>query len=922
MPSQNSTEATVLITGANGYIGAWTAKTALERGLSVRAVVESKATWAKDILRRYVDNGKLEFVYVSDMTKEGAFNEAVSGVHAVLHLASPLPSASSDPQETIRLAVDGTLGLLKSAVQNGKNIKRIVITSSIAAIETQQTEPRTFSEADWNESAEAQSKDVSDPFFPYRASKTFAERAAWSFFEEHKSSIAWDLVSINPPFVYGPPLQPNIPSPSELGCTQLIWWNTVVRSTAGEKTRESIGPEGGSGWVDVRDVAEAHLRALEREGVSGKRIIVSGGDYIWQEWIDITSRLAPPSLQPMLPKGYPELTSNRFEYHFKYDASKSLKLLHMNYRTKERTVRDILADAEKRGWLHASSVQTVLSLPIVGFPLDIDVTDCAMLSSPPTANMSTIDSTIHDLPVEILEKVFSGCLQHSRPTISRSHPAVVVSHVCREWRSIALNSSMLWTNMHIRVPGPDDFPMFDAWCTAVGHTVSAIEEWLKRSAPRIIKITIDIFTFTPTHILRTIFQVSGRWEEVSVHFHCNSTSAPLLYFMRVCQEYPSPADSFPNLESIVIRITARNVRLETMDSLSSSIMRSGMFSGPSLRRITTRGQCRISNTGSLKEWSRGCSQLTEIHIDPPNIDLRPPLFDPSDALCLFGALPGLTRASLGFQHPWTAAAIATRTRVTVPQLVFLSLHGIPAGPEFARALRSQYGWLTQPPGEYAEGILEFLRIFGEQLKGLALNPAPFPVASLDSCLDRLDNERLETLSLIHTHFPVPRRQEVYGIDSEHLDLLIDRRNHAALRYIANPSVFPNLKHFEMNLYNICSGDTCSKSILTLIASRRGQPMDGGSQSIARLGGLASRAQDLRISLGFGNSTEKISGLVHGAHNHIQDVHIIFSRPSTVDIVDELRRRRVDMGFNLRLNYPDFSQSIGTTPVNPWLSDTH
>ncbi|KAJ3520386.1 hypothetical protein NMY22_g12784 [Coprinellus aureogranulatus] len=124
MPYLNSTEATVLITGANGYIGAWTVKTALERGLIVRAVVRS--------------------------------TQRVG------------PTA-----ETIRPAVDGTLGLLKSAVQNGENIKRIVITSSTAAIATQQTEPRTFSEADWNESAEAQSKDVSDPFFPYRASKTF-----------------------------------------------------------------------------------------------------------------------------------------------------------------------------------------------------------------------------------------------------------------------------------------------------------------------------------------------------------------------------------------------------------------------------------------------------------------------------------------------------------------------------------------------------------------------------------------------------------------------------------------------------------------------------------------------------------------------------------------------------------------------------
>lgn len=168
-----------------------------------------------------------------------------------------------------------------------------MITSSAAAIGWHDgDEPRTFTEADWNDGAEGEVN--GNAFEIYRASKTFAERgayclpvihlnlpdifvAAWSFYEEQKHTIPWDLATINPPFVYGPPLQPNISSPTEIGGTQSIWWNTVVDTTS-EKSRETLGPEGGSAWVDVRDVAEAHVRALEREGAGGERIIVSGGE--------------------------------------------------------------------------------------------------------------------------------------------------------------------------------------------------------------------------------------------------------------------------------------------------------------------------------------------------------------------------------------------------------------------------------------------------------------------------------------------------------------------------------------------------------------------------------------------------------------------------------------------------------------------
>ena len=99
LPSANPNP-TILITGANGYIGSWAVKTALERGYSVRAVVraESKSLPLRELFGKHVEEGKLEFKYVEDLTKDGAYDEVVKDVDAILHIASPLPTQSSDPQ--------------------------------------------------------------------------------------------------------------------------------------------------------------------------------------------------------------------------------------------------------------------------------------------------------------------------------------------------------------------------------------------------------------------------------------------------------------------------------------------------------------------------------------------------------------------------------------------------------------------------------------------------------------------------------------------------------------------------------------------------------------------------------------------------------------------------------------------------------
>ncbi|KAJ3519545.1 hypothetical protein NMY22_g13149 [Coprinellus aureogranulatus] len=552
--------------------------------------------------------------------------------------------------------------------------------------------------------------------------------------------------------------------------------------------------------------------------------------------------------------------------------------------------------------------------------------------------MTSINFSIDILPQELLEKIFLECVPRPTrdtpgPVVSRHHPVVVLSRVCHEWRVFSLNNPLLWRCMHIRLPSTEEFPKFREWCNAVGDVARLIATWIERSAPCLITVMLDLqipsFNLgdrfgkvvpSPHDCVRiplSTFRGCKRWEEVSISITCDGALSPLMTFLRICKEYPS-ADSFPNLKVLSIQITANNATPDILHIHSASLLQTGLFSAPLLRRITIKGHCRINNSSSFKQWSRGCRLLTEICIDSPDVNSRPVLFDPSDALCLLEALPSLTKASFGLQNSREAGqTVAFPAQVTAPKLVSLSLHGIPAGPEFARVLilpsLSKLNLLfypysarvglgsrpTSPPEGYAEGILELLRIFGRQLEGVALNPGPFAGTrlSFDPCLEYLDNERLESLSIIHSHFPERRRQAVNGVDSHKLDLVLDRLNDAALKFITKPSVFPNMKVYRMNVYNACTGDACSRALLEIIASRRGRVEDtmesGDNGTVSELGNGVLRPEDVGTP-----------GLVHGRRrSHLQDVHLSFSMPSPIDLVRELSERRTDLRFNLRLEYP-------------------
>ena len=166
-------------------------------------------------------------------------------VDAIEHTASPFTMNIDHPDQVIAPAVAGTTSILQSAALYGKNVKRVVVTSSTGAVLEVGTVPRVFNESNWNDQSiqivEEKGSEADSPS-KYRASKTLAERAAWKVTELNKDKIGWELVTIAPPFVYGPPLQ-EISGNNPQGLNQSLkeWFEVVLLGTKDGKYVTSIG---------------------------------------------------------------------------------------------------------------------------------------------------------------------------------------------------------------------------------------------------------------------------------------------------------------------------------------------------------------------------------------------------------------------------------------------------------------------------------------------------------------------------------------------------------------------------------------------------------------------------------------------------------------------------------------------------------
>jgi len=254
------------------------------------------------------------------VVKEGNFD-------AIEHTASPFILDAEDPQDVIGPAVRGTTNILKSALAYGPQVRRIIITSSVQAIiepkPADQT-PYAFTEADWNDDSvravETQGTQASG-FDKYSASKSLAERAAWAFMKANATVAPFDLVTINPPYIFGPIIH-DVRSVEALNESHAVFLEGL--KTAGQKTSEETGVFTAN-MVDVRDVAHAHSLALEKAEAGGERFITASTPFSWQDIYDALNEAGVQSI----PKGHPG-AQQRNTYH-KHDASKSTRTLGVEY---------------------------------------------------------------------------------------------------------------------------------------------------------------------------------------------------------------------------------------------------------------------------------------------------------------------------------------------------------------------------------------------------------------------------------------------------------------------------------------------------------------------------------------------------------------------------------------------------------------
>jgi nucleoside-diphosphate-sugar epimerase len=253
--------ATVLVTGGSGFIGSHCILQLLGAGHEVRTTVRDLAREA-DVRALLKQGGAAPEVplkfFAADLEADAGWAGAVAGCDFVLHVASPFPTkVPKHEDELIVPAREGTLRVLRASRDAG--VKRVVQTSSFAAIGYgHQTQSAPFDETNWTNSND-------EGLAPYTKSKTLAERAAWDFIAREGGAL--ELSVVNPVAVFGPVLGPDLS-----GSTFLI--KRLLDGGMPGVPRLYFG------LVDVRDVADLHLRAMTHPAAKGERFLAVAGDFM------------------------------------------------------------------------------------------------------------------------------------------------------------------------------------------------------------------------------------------------------------------------------------------------------------------------------------------------------------------------------------------------------------------------------------------------------------------------------------------------------------------------------------------------------------------------------------------------------------------------------------------------------------------
>ncbi|KAM7199707.1 hypothetical protein V8F20_005577 [Naviculisporaceae sp. PSN 640] len=326
----NPSEQTVLITGSTGYVGSHVLKLILERGYKVRLPIRSDSSAAGIRAKFSRHESQLSFSIVSDITKPELFADAFANttkpLTAVIHTAAPFVLNVQDMRkDLLDPIIGGSVAILEAIKRYGPDVRRVVNTSSFAAILDLSKGARpgyTYSEADWNPMTYEEAS-VADAASAYCAAKGLGENAMWDWIEAEKP--AFSLVSVNPPWVFGPHVG---------GVSDTKKLNESSHALYSLLDAKEIPPMDFCGYTDSRTIAQAHIAALEKEEAAGQRFLV-GSHFDYQSAVDAL-RKELPSLAPRLPLGTPGKSPD--VYHL--DGSKAERVLGIKYIPLDETIRD------------------------------------------------------------------------------------------------------------------------------------------------------------------------------------------------------------------------------------------------------------------------------------------------------------------------------------------------------------------------------------------------------------------------------------------------------------------------------------------------------------------------------------------------------------------------------------------------------
>lgn len=325
---------TLFVSGATGFIAQHIVKQLLAENAYVIGTARNQEK--ADKLVKLFNNDRLTVEIVPDLQTPGAFDEALKKhpqVSVFYHTASPVTFGGKDPKNDILVpAVEGTKNALQAIHKYGPNVKRVVLTSSYAAVgNTLADNPKgtVVTEESWNPITWEQG--LQNEQAAYAASKTYAEKTAWEFVATEKPQFS--LSAINPTLVYGPQAH------DETAKGDLGFSSSLLKSVLSFTPGSTVTPLKG-GFIDVRDVAKAHLVAAKSDEIQGKRLILTQSRFTNQLVLNII-REQFPALRGKLTEGNPETARDGLG-DLTVDNSLSRKLLGFKFYTIEESVHDTI----------------------------------------------------------------------------------------------------------------------------------------------------------------------------------------------------------------------------------------------------------------------------------------------------------------------------------------------------------------------------------------------------------------------------------------------------------------------------------------------------------------------------------------------------------------------------------------------------